>query len=78
MTVYLNDGSTVSAQIWPAGTPTPPTPPAGGPDNLKVTGQVVEGVSTVRMRQTITASLEISGEAFKITKYDETTDHLIP
>lgn len=78
MTVYLNDGSTVSAQIWPASSPTPPTPPGGDPNSIKITGQVVEGSGPVRMRQTIIASLEISSGTLKIKKYNETTDHLMP
>lgn len=77
MTLYLNDGSTVSGQVWPAVAPTPPAP-GGAPGILKATGRIEEGGGAVRMRQTILASVEVSGGAFKIIRYDETVEHLIP
>lgn len=75
--INLSDGSTVSGQIWPAGTPTPPSP-GGSSSIIRSTGQLRDLASNIVMRQTALATFEVSSGAMKIKRYNETTGHILP
>lgn len=58
---------------------TPNTGTASGtPTSVKCTGYAKDNSNNVLMRQTFVATFEVSGSSFNITKYNETTEHIIP
>lgn len=73
---HFSDGSTVSAQLYPSNTPTPP--PGGNPTVIRSTGRFEDTSNNVTMRQTMIATFEVNTGALKIKRYNETTGHIMP
>jgi len=48
------------------------------PTIIKSTGKFVEGGGTIKMRQTMLATFEVTGGVMNITNYDEILQHLLP